>query len=312
MTFLRPKTSGDSFYTMTKLSSYIFFVLLNILIAGADDNVSTIFVRLFKRDGSYLDANILNKTELVTLGKNLRKNTNTVFFIHGYTESINSNDVVLVTNAHLQATNNNVLAVDYQQIAGLPYAVGVTMIEVVAKVVGEALNILASSRMNSKTLHVIGHSLGAQIAGVLPENINFRLTRITGLDPAGPLFYLLNPRLTSEDADFVDIIHTDAGFYGITLRSGHVDFYPNGGHRPQPGCSLINIPLSAADFCSHQRSYIYYSESVRNHKAFIGKCQKDCNSDLVPMGFTTPHNTRGVYSLTTNAESPFGRGIEGV
>lgn len=83
--------------------------------------------------------------------------------------------------AHLQATNNNVLAVDYQQIAGLPYAVGVTMIEVVAKVVGEALNILASSRMNSKTLHVIGHSLGAQIAGVLPENINFRLTRITGV-----------------------------------------------------------------------------------------------------------------------------------
>lgn len=66
------------------------------------------------------------------------------------------------------------------------------------------------------------------------------------MDPAGPLFYLLNPRLTSEDADFVDIIHTDAGFYGITLRSGHVDFYPNGGHRPQPGCRLINIPLSAA------------------------------------------------------------------
>lgn len=53
------------------------------------------------RDGSYLDANILNKTELVTLGKNLRKNTNTVFFIHGYTESINSNDVVLVTNGML-------------------------------------------------------------------------------------------------------------------------------------------------------------------------------------------------------------------
>ncbi|XP_050471050.1 pancreatic triacylglycerol lipase-like [Bombus huntii] len=297
---------------MKKLSSYIFFVLLNILIAGADDNVSTIFIRLFKRDGSYLDANILNRTELVTMGKHLRRNRNTVFFIHGFTESINSNDVVIVTNTYLQATNDNVLAVDYQQIAGLPYVTGVTMIEVVAKAVGGALNILASSGMNSKTLHVIGHSLGAQIAGVLPENINFRLTRITGLDPAGPLFYVLNHRLTSEDADFVDIIHTDAGVYGIALNSGHVDFYPNGGHRPQPGCSLINIPLSAPDFCSHQRSYIFYSESVKNHKAFIGKCQEDCSSDLVPMGFITPNNTRGVYSLTTNAESPFGLGMKGV
>ncbi|XP_033345212.1 pancreatic triacylglycerol lipase-like [Bombus vosnesenskii] len=297
---------------MKKLSSYIFFVLLNILIAGADDNVSTIFIRLFKRDGSYLDANILNRTELVTMGKHLRRNRNTVFFIHGFTESINSNDVLIVTNTYLQATNDNVLAVDYQQIAGLPYVIGVTMIEVVAKAVGGALNILASSGMNSKTLHVIGHSLGAQIAGVLPENINFRLIRITGLDPAGPLFYIINHRLTSEDADFVDIIHTDAGAYGIALNSGHVDFYPNGGHRPQPGCSLINIPLSAPDFCSHQRSYIFYSESVKNHKAFIGKCQGDCSSDLVPMGFITPNNTRGVYSLTTNAESPFGLGMKGV
>lgn len=167
------------------------------------------FKRFFYfRDGSYLDANILNRTELVTMGKHLRRNRNTVFFIHGFTESINSNDVIIVTNstlgfeifdtvkdkflwkinfplqiiaAYLQATNDNVLAVDYQRIAGLPYVIGVTMIEAVAKVVGGALNILASSGMNSKTLHVIGHSLGAQIAGVLPENINFRLTRITGV-----------------------------------------------------------------------------------------------------------------------------------
>ncbi|XP_060814962.1 pancreatic triacylglycerol lipase-like [Bombus pascuorum] len=301
---------------MTKLSSYIFFILLNILVAGADDNgtndVNTIFIRLFKRDGSHLDANILNKTELVTLGKHLKRNKNTVFFIHGYTESINSNDVLLITNAHLQATNDNVLAVDYQRIASHFYPIGVSMIETVAKVVGEALNILASSGMNAKKLHVIGHSLGAQIAGSLPENIDFRLARITGLDPAGPLFYILNCRLTSEDADFVDIIHTDAGFYGIVLRSGHVDFYPNGGHRPQPGCTLINIPLSGPDFCSHHRSYMFYSESVRNHKAFIGKCQGNCTSDLVPMGFSTPKNTRGVYSLTTNAESPFGKGNDGI
>jgi len=56
------------------------------------------------------------------------------------------------------------------------------------------------------------------------------------LDPAGPLYNFLYPPLTSSDARFVDIIHTDYGFYGIAKITGTVDFFPNGGERIQPGC----------------------------------------------------------------------------
>ena len=42
-------------------------------------------------------------------------------------------------------------------------------------------------------------------------------------------------RLDKSDADFVDVIHTDMGALGTTDKSGHLDFYPNGGIK-QPGC----------------------------------------------------------------------------
>lgn len=58
----------------------------------------------------------------------------------------------------------------------------------------------------------------------------------TGLDPAGPLFNFLEVHLSPSDARFVDIIHTDFGFYGISKNMGTVDFFPNGGRRIQPGC----------------------------------------------------------------------------
>lgn len=47
------------------------------------------------------------------------------------------------------------------------------------------------------------------------------------------------------DADFVDIIHTDAGLYGQPIATGSVDFWPNDGATLQPGCPFrLGIPLT--------------------------------------------------------------------
>lgn len=48
-------------------------------------------------------------------------------------------------------------------------------------------------------------------------------------------------RLEKNDSHFVDIIHTSAGFLGIKEAIGHVDFYPNGGVPPQPGCGILKV-----------------------------------------------------------------------
>ena len=44
-------------------------------------------------------------------------------------------------------------------------------------------------------------------------------------------------RLDPTDALFVDVIHSAGRWVGDDDVLGHVDFFPNGGRAPQPGCA---------------------------------------------------------------------------
>uniref|UniRef100_A0A182MGH1 Lipase domain-containing protein n=1 Tax=Anopheles culicifacies TaxID=139723 RepID=A0A182MGH1_9DIPT len=69
--------------------------------------------------------------------------------------------------------------------------------------------------------------------------------------------------MDQSDADFVDVIHTNAGVYGKIEACGHVDFYMNGGQN-QPGCEKdSNQPL-----CSHKMSAAYFAESINSKQGF--------------------------------------------
>lgn len=65
---------------------------------------------------------------------------------------------------------------------------------------------------------------------------------VIGLDPALPLFTtpLKDGKLDKTDAEFVDVLHTDALKEGKVEACGHADFYMNGGIE-QPGCKSSNI-----------------------------------------------------------------------
>lgn len=68
--------------------------------------------------------------------------------------------------------------------------------------------------------------------------------RITGIDPAGPLFIpYITAFLTEDDAIFVDALHCDAGCYGTLAALATADFFANLGIRYQPGCN-VTIPFS--------------------------------------------------------------------
>ena len=122
--------------------------------------------------------------------------------------------------------------------------------------------------------HLVGHSLGAHIAGFVGADNEGRIARITGLDPAGPIFVDLNTsmRLDPSDAKFVDVMHTNGGpitkgALGLSTPSGHVDYYCNGGSL-QPGCYFSSVTRSIMDpvervACNHRRSYRYFTEIIK-------------------------------------------------
>lgn len=111
---------------------------------------------------------------------------------------------------------------------------------------GELLNSLyVNYSADPSKIHLVGHSLGAQVSGLAGETLqnlsSVSVGRITGLDAALPLFALVDEddRLSKDDADLVVAVHTDGGVAGFLDPVGNIDFYPNGGTPPQPGCIEI-------------------------------------------------------------------------
>lgn len=93
-------------------------------------------------------------------------------------------------------------------------------------------------KIASIPIHLIGHSLGANIAGYAGKPLNASTGQITGLAPSGIYFDGLPKeiKLHKSDALFVDVIHIDSrseSEFGLETSEpiGHIDFYPNGGHK---------------------------------------------------------------------------------
>ncbi|EDW02793.1 GH10839 [Drosophila grimshawi] len=157
----------------------------------------------------------------------------------------------------------------------------------------------------------------------MEQNHTDIFSEISALDPAFPLFYLnagIIKHLSKDDAEFVDVIHTDAWHYGAPFSTGTADFWPNGGTAPQPGCQ--NEMLNPIDLCSHQRSWWFWAESVsdrfpekfnavaaENWILFMLNVKKP---DKAVMGHYCPTTARGNYYLQTNGETPFARGEKGL
>ncbi|KAJ9580489.1 hypothetical protein L9F63_024332 [Diploptera punctata] len=145
------------------------------------------------------------------------------------------------------------------------------------------------------------------------------LCLLLGLDPGLPLFATLNNawKLDSEDADFVDAIHTNAGVFGKIENLGHVDFFINGGSF-LPACAQHRNPT----LCSHLLVTIYFSESIDTELGFWGSpCSSIwyllvgwCSDINIPedqkllMGELCSQDGRGIFYLRTSDTAPYALG----
>ncbi|KAJ8710421.1 hypothetical protein PYW07_009787 [Mythimna separata] len=240
-------------------------------------------------------------------------------YLHGFTDNPQKSSFLslrLAVEAGL-GTCVNILALDAGSLLKCFYLRATTIVTFIGRVLGEAFASLILAGLNPSKIHLIGHSLGAHVAGFAGKEVYKRtgsnIGRITALDPAGPCFSAVEPTLGlfKTDADFVDVMHTDAGVYGMGQAMGHVDFWVNGGSQ-QPGCVFQT--------CSHGRSLEYFAESMVAPAGFIGvRCnsyfdfrQGKCDlSDMSVMGYYTLANITGDYYLISAGQSPFGTGALG-
>ena len=110
-------------------------------------------------------------------------------------------------------------------------------------------------------------------------------------------------RVDSSHADHVQVIHTNAGQLGMYRAVGTSDFYANDG-TTQPGCD--------SDFSgwayAHERSYLYYSESVGNPKGFSGYTAVGDHKEGTMGGpYLNPWVKGYMFKFMTNSKEPFAR-----
>ncbi|XP_047520248.1 pancreatic lipase-related protein 2-like [Pieris napi] len=237
---------------------------------------------------------------------NYNPNLPTAFIAHGWNSDGNSKVNTNVRDALLHIGEYNVIALDWRRGANGLYSSSVRAIPDTGEHLAFFISWLISSfGGNLNNVHLIGYSLGAHVVGNAGRTLGRRVARISGLDPAGPQFGRNPQALNSQDATYVECIHTDGGTMGIFDPICQTNFYPNGGINPQPGC-WINT-------CSHSRSYQLYAATVR-YDRFIGRqCanldearRNRCGGSQMRMG-NANLNKRGfgLYGLSTGGEWPY-------
>lgn len=202
----------------------------------------------------------LSNTTQINPGKPLK------IIIHGYLSAASNDWVRQITKAYLSTVNANVIEVDWAEPASsVFYPNAAASTKSVAKHLSDLLlDLHKKFKILYPSIHVIGHSLGAHIGGFAGQTIQGEekggLGRISGLDPAGPLFSLVDPaeRLSPDDANFVDVIHTDGNKFGYLDSLGDIDFYPNGGVAWQPGCYIYGVVEMSKCFLFVSFHYLHF------------------------------------------------------
>ncbi|XP_052776289.1 pancreatic triacylglycerol lipase-like [Mya arenaria] len=262
------------------------------------------------------------------------------FIVHGFLQHGQVAWVRDMTNALLRKEPMSVVTVDWGSGSGFPYSQAAANTRVVGTELGTLISTLRSERgVRADKIHIIGHSLGAHIAGYA-GNVSPGIARITGLDPAEPDFSDtdLAVHLDKTDALFVDIIHSDGAEFdyvtgfGWIAAVGHIDFYPNGGMN-QPGCpqeSVSNIMSAAYNHgiedaedtlsCSHSRSIYLFTESILSTCPFFGhpcsslealdknaeSCLRCPRGNCPQMGYDADKTgLSGKFYLRTRGSAPF-------
>ncbi|KAG1653732.1 Pancreatic triacylglycerol lipase [Nymphon striatum] len=196
---------------------------------------------------------------------NFDANKKTKFIIHGFLDNGLLPWVKRLAKEFLTYGDYNVIAVNWAGGSGPTYTEATANTRVVGAVIAQFITYLrAEFHLAFENVHLIGHSLGAHVAGYAGERIN-KISRISGLDPAEPYYDGMprSVRLDTTDAKFVDIIHTDdSSILGI-VRVSELQSIATG------VTTLVN---SIRDENANTEKRRMDRELLRDHTSTVHKC----------------------------------------
>ncbi|XP_043591013.1 pancreatic triacylglycerol lipase-like [Bombus pyrosoma] len=265
-------------------------------------NLETITFTLYTRENPIGELLVLNDINSVQASK-WNPKRKTAIITHGWLNSGLTPSCTLIRDAIVKVRDWNIIVVDWSKISSnLIYSIVAKSVPYVALRVASFVNFLQTEAgLQTSNLRIIGHSFGAQIAGLSAQEIgkSSRVAEIVALDPARVMFEdkPLDQRVDVSDAENVQIIHTCVGQFGYSLPIGTSDFYANDG-RHQPGCGIDLFGI-----CAHLRSYRFYAESITNPKGFLGTSTDGTTAYMG--GVTLDPKAKGTYYFKTTSQYPF-------
>ncbi|XP_065356040.1 lipase member H-A [Calliphora vicina] len=246
------------------------------------------------------------------------KHRDTVFIVHGFNGTAIDRHLQFLRDAYL-SRDFNVITVDWRPLTQYPcYLSALINTRLTAQCTAQIYSFLTHYGAAREKITCVGHSLGAHICGMVSNHLSVKQYKIIGLDPARPLIERKKPnrfRLSMDDANVIQVLHTNAGFLGLEDNTGHLNYCINGG-RTQPYCR--GNPIRRAR-CSHFLSICYLASATFKHKKYLGvPCPDGCVDITGPkrlpitkknpfelvaqikeyyMGNDAPDNARGCYCL---------------
>ena len=226
-----------------------------------------------------------------------------VFYIPGWWNTPTDESSKTLIKA-LLLKNPLVLILDTRATFCRGYVSSASRVNGVSQKVFKFIKKLSADGYPLSSVHFIGFSLGAHVAGMVGKLVQNKLSRkigkITALDPARPCFTQISKyRLDKQDAKFVQVIHTSAGVVGLEHPVGHTDVYVNGVLTSQPECREKAISLE----CDHAQSWKLFSASVANERLLTArKCKSwnelsngRCSGNETTVGYGCSSNLRGMF-----------------
>lgn len=192
--------------------------------------------------------------------------------IHGWAGKSTSCSNAAIKDSYFARGKFNIILVDWSDIAlDISYPrISQQFSEIAAHLVKFIRFLQKETNVETSNMYLIGHSAGSHISGLAGKLLKpQRLGAIVALDPAGlaQLGLSADFRLASDDAPYVESIHTDTSHLGNPSNElSHASFFPNWG-QGQPHCP--NATAAEFDFaCDHFAALYYFAESIRKPKLF--------------------------------------------